>query len=391
MVNQLKKIAIITRDEAIAQQVKCALEDLFELFFFNNGHSFNESLKNKIVFNAIISEDELNGSGGIPLHDYLTSFGHGLVPFILVMHQIDDEDRKLAMEGHIAEIFSKPLNTKEFRLRATYLVENWTAKIPQPLIHPPYKIQPIKRIFDIAFSALALLLLSPIFGIIALLIRLESKGPVFYYSLRVGTGYKIFKFYKFRSMYTGADASLKDFFHLNQYNESKSFNQASPIVSEALCGFCRRAGSLCQSPLYTDHSFFCEYLSTQQNENIADSAFIKIKNDPRITRVGNFIRNASLDELPQLWNVFTGDMSIVGNRPLPLYEAEKITTDKSALRFMAPAGITGLWQVEKRGRQEMSEQERLNLDNDYAKNNSFLNDIKLIVRTFPALFQTGNV
>ena len=391
MVNQLKKIAVITRDKALAQQVKGALEDVYELYFFNNGQAFNEALKSEIIFSAIISADELNGSGGIPLHDYLASFGHGLIPFILLMDQIDDEDRKLAMQDHIAEIFSKPLNNSEFRLRVTYLVENWIAQNPQPLIHPPYKIQQIKRIFDIVFSGLALLLLSPIFGIIALLIRLESNGPVFYYSLRVGTGYKIFKFYKFRSMYTGADARLKDLSHLNQYNESKSCTEASSIVSAALCGFCTKTGSVCQNPLYTDDSVVCEYLSSQQNENISSSAFIKIKNDPRITRVGNFIRNASLDELPQLWNVFTGDMSIVGNRPLPLYEAEKITTDKSVLRFMAPAGITGLWQVEKRGREEMSEQERLNLDNDYAKNHSFINDIKLIVRTVPALFQTGNV
>eukprot|EP01136_Pigoraptor_vietnamica_P014326 Opistho-1_new@56395 len=122
-----------------------------------------------------------------------------------------------------------------------------------------------------------------------------------------------------------------------------------------------------------------------------DAAFIKIKDDPRITKVGKFIRNTSMDELPQLWNVFIGDMSIVGNRPLPLYEAEKITSDKYALRFMAPAGITGLWQVEKRGRGEMSEEERLNLDNNYAKTHSFLNDIRLILRTIPALFQSENV
>ena len=391
MANHFKKIAVVTRDESVAQQVKFALEHLFELFYFKNVQAFNESLKNENVFNAIISADELNGSGGIPFHIYLTSSGYGLIPFIILMEQIDDEDRKLAMEDHIAEIFSIPLNTKEFRLRVTYLVENWTTKIPQPSIHPPYKIQHIKRIFDLVFSGLALLLLSPIFGIIALLIRLESKGPIFYYSLRVGTGYKIFKFYKFRSMYIGADARLKDLSHLNQYNESKSCNEASPIVSAALCGFCRKTGSVCQNPLYTDNRVVCEYLSCQQNESKGNSAFIKIKNDPRITRIGNFIRNASLDELPQLWNVFTGDMSIVGNRPLPLYEAEKITTDQSALRFMAPAGITGLWQVEKRGREEMSEQERLNLDNDYAKNHSFVNDIKLIARTVPALFQTGNV
>ncbi|MGL6068536.1 MAG: sugar transferase, partial [Sediminibacterium sp.] len=86
-----------------------------------------------------------------------------------------------------------------------------------------------------------------------------------------------------------------------------------------------------------------------------------------------------------------GDMSIVGNRPLPLYEAEKLTTDKYAMRFMAPAGITGLWQVEKRGKGEMSEEERLMLDNKYAENHSFINDIKLILRTIPALLQSESV
>jgi lipopolysaccharide/colanic/teichoic acid biosynthesis glycosyltransferase len=235
-------------------------------------------------------------------------------------------------------------------------------------------------------------MLSPLFLIIAILIRAESKGKVFYFSLRVGSGYKVFKFYKFRSMFTGADAKLKDLSHLNQYNSGKISNP--PIESEAvkeLCEFCEQAGTGCQNPLYADNKIVCETLYNQQKESNLDSAFIKIKNDPRITRIGNFIRNTSIDELPQLWNVFIGDMSIVGNRPLPLYEAEKITTDKYALRFMAPAGITGLWQVEKRGRGEMSEEERLNLDNNYAKTHSFGNDIKLIMRTIPALFQSENV
>jgi len=84
-------------------------------------------------------------------------------------------------------------------------------------------------------------------------------------------------------------------------------------------------------------------------------------------------------------------MSIVGNRPLPLYEAEKLTTDKYALRFLAPAGLTGLWQVEKRGKGKMSEEERLMLDNTYAENHSFWYDIKLILKTIPALLQKENV
>src|SRR5690606_17571718 len=103
----------------------------------------------------------------------------------------------------------------------------------------------------------------------------------------------------------------------------------------------------------------------QYAANGGQSAFVKICNDPRITRFGTFIRNTSIDELPQLFNVLKGDMSLVGNRPLPLYEAQQLTSDEWASRFLGPAGITGLWQVSKRGRGEMSDRERRELDNVY--------------------------
>jgi lipopolysaccharide/colanic/teichoic acid biosynthesis glycosyltransferase len=143
--------------------------------------------------------------------------------------------------------------------------------------------------------------------------------------------------------------------------------------------------------MYDDKKMVCEKILLAKKESNQDSAFIKIKDDPRVTKIGKFIRNTSIDELSQLWNVLKGDMSLVGNRPLPLYEAERITTDKYALRFLGPAGITGLWQVEKRGRGAMSEDERLSLDNDYVNNFSIWFDIKILLRTIPALFQSENV
>ncbi|RZL46780.1 MAG: sugar transferase, partial [Pedobacter sp.] len=115
--------------------------------------------------------------------------------------------------------------------------------------------------------------------------------------------------------------------------------------------------------------------------------FVKFKNDPRITKIGAFLRKTSLDELPQLINVFIGDMSLVGNRPLPLYEAERLTTNKWSERFNGPAGLTGLWQISKRGQKDMSEVERKELDNYYASNYSLLLDLKIILKTFPALIQ----
>ena len=123
-----------------------------------------------------------------------------------------------------------------------------------------------------------------------------------------------------------------------------------------------------------------------------NNAFVKIENDPRVTKVGKFIRKYSIDELPQLFNILKGDMSIVGNRPLPLYEAEKLTVDSSIDRFIAPAGLTGLWQVEERGKGGMmSAEERKQLDIIYGQTYCFTMDMKIIFRTLTAFIQKNNV
>ena len=118
--------------------------------------------------------------------------------------------------------------------------------------------------------------------------------------------------------------------------------------------------------------------------------FIKIVNDPRITRLGAFLRKCSLDELPQLLNVLKGDMSLVGNRPLPLYEAATLTTDEWAKRFMAPAGMTGLWQIKKKKSIGMTAEERINLDINYADKSNFLFDLWIMANTPYAVIQRTN-
>ena len=388
----MEKIAVITCEELIANEIQHALQDLYEVHVYKNGLALHKVLDSSLNIKAIISDDELLGANGLSLCKTLNEYSYGKIPFIVVVNFIDNEQMQLAIKENIAEVFAKPLNTDALRVRIPYLIENFNKKSIEKKEQPAtYKLPVIKRIFDITFSGLALLLLSPVFFTIAILIRIESKGPIFYYSLRVGSGYKIFKFYKFRSMFTGADARLKDLSHLNQYNDAKKIALASDNTVKDLCDYCCQSGTQCLNPLYADNKIICETLYRAQKGADTKSAFIKIKNDPRVTKVGNFIRNTSIDELPQLWNVFIGDMSIVGNRPLPLYEAEKITIDKYSPRFGAPAGITGLWQVEKRGKGDMSEEERLRLDNCYAQTHSFGNDIKLILKTIPALFQSENV
>jgi lipopolysaccharide/colanic/teichoic acid biosynthesis glycosyltransferase len=207
-----------------------------------------------------------------------------------------------------------------------------------------YQSEYFKRALDILISSLLIAVSFPILIIIAIAIKLDSGGSVFYTSLRAGCRYKVFKLYKFRTMCMDADLLIDSLNHLNQYDTSEN----------------------------------------------SQAKFLKIINDPRITRVGKFLRKTSLDELPQLFNVLRGDMSLVGNRPLPLYEASSLTTNAYVPRFMAPAGITGLWQVTKRGYEKMSANERINLDILYAKKRSFFLDLKIMLLTPLALFQESD-
>ncbi|MEA1875440.1 MAG: sugar transferase, partial [Bacteroidota bacterium] len=233
-----------------------------------------------------------------------------------------------------------------------------------------------------------LICISPLLLVIALAIRIESKGKVFYAAKRVGAGYKIFPFFKFRSMYTGADAQLKELAHLNQYTEEEEEDNSG---YDQPCPECEKLGHPCSLVLYINDREMCENNYLRIKREKLGKTFFKINNDPRVTKVGKFIRKTSIDELPQLFNVLRGEMSIVGNRPIPLYEAELLTSDGWTERFLAPAGITGLWQVTKRGKSDMSNEERKELDNTYARTFTFWGDIKILFRTVKALMQTEDV
>ncbi|WP_223653522.1 sugar transferase [Hymenobacter psoromatis] len=265
---------------------------------------------------------------------------------------------------------------------------------PQPLPPPAgaeWQMPLAKRVLDVVVASSALVVLAPFFLLVGALIKLESRGPVFYYSYRVGAGYRVFKFWKLRSMRSDADQLLATMAGLNQYQPAAGPPETA--AAWALCAACAAAGSRCLQPLIDGRGeVICERWHRQLRQAAAAPAFVKIVNDPRVTRMGHFLRNSSIDELPQLYNVLRGEMSLVGNRPLPLYEAEKLLTDAHARRFLAPAGITGLWQVSRRGRRgPLSDDERKALDNEYARDISFWKDVKILLRTIPALFQRENV
>jgi len=266
----------------------------------------------------------------------------------LCEHGVHVDKTTLSRHG-IDDCYSIPVEWDMLEKRLEFLNEYKPLMInpSRQATAPPkgfqYKIPRSKRIFDILSASLGILLSSALWVLIALAIRIESKGPVIYKSKRVGTGYRVFDFLKFRSMYIDAEQRLEELKYLNLYDDRE------------------------------------------------DPVFVKLSHDPRVTRVGRFIRKFSLDELPQFINVLRGDMSLVGNRPLPLYEAEMLVKEDSCERFLAPAGLTGLWQVTKRGNTQMSTDERIALDIAYSRQYNLLFDLKIIARTFRAVMQHENV
>lgn len=303
---------------------------------------------------VIIAETNLGQASLLLFSQFLNTHRHlKTVPFILEGSTLNDaEVHMFRTDRFVDDIVSlKELGAEKLvqKVRFWKKVKERISKEQKPVNEEIANVHNSpsafsKRVFDIIFSALLMIILSPLFLLVMIAIKIESRGPIFYISKRAGRGYNIFNFYKFRTMVAEANDRITDFSHLNLYNPLK---ENGPV-------------------------------------------FIKIDNDPRITRIGAFLRKCSLDELPQLWNVFRGDMSLVGNRPLPLYEAATLTTDEWAKRFMAPAGITGLWQIKKKRQKKMTAEERISLDINYANNSNFLFDLWIMANTPSAVIQRTN-
>lgn len=317
---------------------------------------------------------------------------------ILLTDEMSQEDRKVYQQCGINDTIKKTSTVTELNKKIQFITDR--EGILFETITPKFKILRFKiplwkRLFDIFFSAIGIIVLSPIFIITAIAIKLESKGPVLFKSKRVGTNYAIFDFLKFRSMYVDADKQLKDLSKSqNQYavhDEPANPMDNIPDMMDDTLGAEMLISDDEVMLVGDDFVVSEEDFNKKKNEEI-QNAFVKIENDPRVTKVGAFIRKYSIDELPQLINILRGDMSIVGNRPLPLYEAELLTADDCIDRFMAPAGLTGLWQVEERGKGgAMSAEERKQLDIKYGQTYNFSLDMKIIFHTLTAFVQKDNV
>ena len=221
--------------------------------------------------------------------------------------QLELENLTKKLESNYTSEKRSVLNARELRQKSVY--------------------QFIKRIIDIIGSIFGLLILAPVFLVVAIAMKTEERdGPIFFSQVRVGKNGKEFKMYKIRSMCVGAEKMLND---LLKYNE-------------------------------------------------VQGAMFKIKEDPRVTKVGRILRKTSIDELPQLWNVLKGDMSLVGPRPPLVREVVEYTTyDRQ--RLLAKPGCTGIWQIS--GRNDVSFYEMVEMDIEYIQHQSFIMDMKIIFRT----------
>ncbi len=381
----MKKIIYIGENSSFIGWL--AKSDEVELTHVSNVVGFHNNLSKLSEYDLVISDSRLKGLDGLGIFErYKEQLNSNGVPFGLVLDHPEKATRVGLLKLGVTEVFSPFEDTGQITHRVGFLKQMLQARLSKSVnpIAKEYQIPISKRIFDIIVAGCALIVLSPLLIATAIALRLESRGPIWYVSKRVGTGYKVFDFYKFRSMYVDADQRIADLKHLNQYAlDAESSAETEEDTS--------KGDGNSPTLIYKDGQPMSEedYLVFKKKQQAG--TFVKFKNDPRITKVGSFLRNTSIDELPQLINVLKGDMSIVGNRPLPLYEAEQLTSDDWGERFLAPAGITGLWQVMKRGKGEMSEDERKGLDNQYARKVSLWNDIRLILKTIPALFQKENV
>ena len=354
--------------------------------FLQINNILSETIRKRKEDHCFVFIQRKNKLSDLKIISHLTK-SYSSVYIILVGVPLSIEEKKEYLTAGTDSIISEKRNDTEL-IRILDFAIKYNERINSTSLRSKelesFKMPLWKRTFDIACSLAAIIILSPLLILTWLAIRLESKGDAVYRSKRVGSNYQIFDFYKFRSMYTDADKRLAEFKKLNQYAQEELTEQESKTSSSRL----HKADVV----LFADDAITSEkeYIAAKKQER--SNAFVKFENDPRITKIGKIIRKYSIDELPQLFNILKGDMSVVGNRPLPLYEAELLTSDEYIHRFMAPAGLTGLWQVEKRGEAgKLSAEERKMLDIRYANEFSFLMDVKIIFKTFTAFIQKENV
>ena len=309
---------------------------------FRQAESFIPELeRRKVALTAIVIDLPYDTNGLRAFLGFLERLSYRSVPVVYLSTSLTEQDKPALVKACLVDdIFHPTRDIFTIKERIAFIT-----RVKQSLLAGTKRVTVdrrssgitdtgiLKRFFDIVASSVLILALSPVFLIIALLIKFDSSGPVFHNSYRTGRGFRVFKYFGFRTMKVGADRMI--------------------------------------SPISKHH----------QPVGNKGRLFSWLCSDHRVTRVGKFLRRTGLDELPQLFNVLKGDMSIIGNRPLPLNEASSLTTNEHAERFVAPAGITGLWQVRRKMSDARSQDEMIMYDVAYAKECSLMLDLRIILQT----------
>ncbi|WP_262889394.1 sugar transferase [Flammeovirga aprica] len=382
----MRKVLYLEDDRFMFEFVEHVLKHKYEIIEARSIEQAQEILS-KVSISLLLSDLHIHDESMIDfLGELKQDDAYKHLPIVVLTSEIDVNCKMELLKSGVSEYITKPFVPENLDIILENVIYQFEVLDDYEMVEfPKQKLLKrrrnlyvllndfTKRIFDIVVSATLIIILSPILLLIAAAIRLESKGAVIYSAKRVGRYYAIFPFYKFRSMRVDADSMVSSLQKENAYNNEEEGDEKE------------KKEEIDPHMLYSDKGFQVTYKDYIKEKN--KSSFFKLKNDPRVTKVGALIRKTSLDELPQLFNVLFGHMSIVGNRPLPIYEAEQMTKDKSILRFAAPAGITGLWQVEKSKRAFMSIDERIELDTKYARKYNIFYDIGLMLKTIPAMIQ----
>ena len=328
--------------------------------------------------------EQINLSQDIVNIHYMRKKYPGLY-MVLVIDSLSKEEAPEYLKAGINNTIKYETNPESLQALSTFLKHRKDQKIQALQLKTQnlnaFRLPLWKRAFDIVFSGMALLCLSPLLILTALAIRLESKGPIIYKSKRVGSNYLIFDFLKFRSMYTDADKHLKDFNTLNQYQQEEE--QEEDIWGEEQETEEIQKVDEEEILLISDDFVISEEDYIHKKSKEKSNAFVKLENDPRITKVGRFIRKYSIDELPQLINILKGDMSLVGPRPERPQFVEKFKEEipRYMVKHQVRPGLTGWAQVNGL-RGDSSIKKRIEYDIYYIENWTIGFDIKIILMTF---------
>jgi exopolysaccharide biosynthesis polyprenyl glycosylphosphotransferase len=321
-----------------SREAKTVIDRLAELRGFDRVEVLAPSALQPAKADALAMELDHQARGTLPA-DALFVDSASLAP-----REVSDITAAARARSVDVYVISSLLGPLEGSRLLNVLFQAPVTRVRKSLVGPnPYAL---KRALDIVGSVAALILLAPVFMVLAVIIKATSPGPVFYRQTRVGRSGELFEFLKFRSMVVDGDSSCHQ-----EYVRAMIKGDAEPVATDD-----------------------------------EGRALFKMVDDPRITPVGRFIRKYSLDELPQLWNVVKGDMSLVGPRPPLPYEASEYD-DWQRMRLNVPSGVTGVWQVE--GRSRVSFDEMILQDLMYAQNMRLWVDLRLCLKTIPAVLLGG--